>query len=182
MPPLQWIVDNHIGDLARIAGVLISIIGFVATLINVWWSRSAAERAEIAANEARRMIRTFETIADFSATITLMEEIKRLHRANQLEMLPDRYAALRKALIGIRRLSPDLDDRQDRILQSAITTLSTTEDTIEKSIADGSAPNFVRLNRILSRDIDDLHAVLIEVRSRGERAPANAQQVRADRR
>src|SRR3954465_4550308 len=104
MPSLQWIVDNHIGDLASIAGVVISVIGFVATLVNVARSRSAAVRAEQAANAARRMIRSYEGVAELSATVTLMDEIKRLHRAQQLGMLPDRYATLRKALIGIRRL------------------------------------------------------------------------------
>src|SRR5215204_4971105 len=56
-----------------------------------------------------------------------MDEIKRLHRASQLEMLPDRYAALRKALIGILRLSPSLDDEQDKVLHFSFTNLATTE-------------------------------------------------------
>jgi hypothetical protein len=97
-----------------------------------------------------------------------MEEIKRLHRAGQLEMLPDRYAALRKALIGIRRLSPSLDDDQDKVLQGAITTLSTTEHVIERAIATGPAPDFVKLNRLFSREIDGLHAVLIDIKGAGE--------------
>ncbi|MGE5270662.1 MAG: hypothetical protein ACM3JG_13425 [Thiohalocapsa sp.] len=150
MPSFEWISKNHIGDLASIAGLVVSIIGFVATLVNVWRTRSAALRAEQAANEARRMIRGYETVADFSATIALMDEIKRLHRTGQLEMLPDRYAALRKALIGIRRLSPSLDDEQDKVLQGAITTLSTTEHAIERAIASASSPDFVRLNRLFS--------------------------------
>jgi hypothetical protein len=139
------------------------------TLWNVWRSRSAAERAEIAANDARRMIRSYETVAEFSSTITLMEEIKRLHRSRQLEMLPDRYAALRKALIGVRRLAPSIRDSQDVILQTAITTLATIENTIEKSIHGGSHPDYVRLNRLLSRDIDALHEVLIDIKAVGER-------------
>lgn len=115
------------------------------------------------------MIRGYETVADFSATIALMDEIKRLHRAGQLDMLPDRYAALRKALIGIRKLSPSLDDEQDKVLQGAITTLSTTENAIEKAIASRSSPDFVRLNRLFSREIDDLHAVLVDLRTAGEK-------------
>ena len=96
MSIIQWITENHVGDLASIAGIFITIIGFCVTLWNVWRSRSAAERAEMAANEARRMIRSYETVAEFSSAITLMEEIKRLHRSRQLDMLPDRYSALRK--------------------------------------------------------------------------------------
>lgn len=166
---MQWITENHVGDLASIAGVFITIVGFFVTLWNVWRSRSAAERAEMAANEACRMIRSYETVAEFSSAITLMEEIKRLHRSRQLEMLPDRYAALRKALIGVRRLAPSIGGSQDVILQTAITTLATIEGTIEKSIHGGSDPDYVRLNRLLSRDIDALHEVLIDIKATGER-------------
>jgi hypothetical protein len=169
MPLIQWIAENHVGDLASIAGIFISIVGFFVTLWNVWRSRSAAERAEMAANEARRIIRSYETVAEFSSAITLMEEIKRLHRSRQSEMLPDRDAALRKALISVRRLAPSLQGGQDTTLQAAITTLAAIEGTIEKSIHGGSEPDYVRLNRLLSRDIDALHAVLIDIKAAGER-------------
>ena len=110
-------------------------------------------------------------MAEFSSAITLMEEIKRLHRSKQLEMLPDRYAALRKVLIGVRRLSPAIREPHAVILQTAITTLATIEDTIEKSIHGGSDPDYVRLNRLLSRDIDVLHSVLIDLKASEERFP-----------
>src|SRR6266849_960441 len=106
MPIAEWLTIYHIGDLASIVGVAISVIGFIVTVWNVRRSKSAAERAEAAANEARSLVRGYQTIADFSAAIAIMEEIKRLHRTGQLDMLLDRYAALRKVLIGVRKLSP----------------------------------------------------------------------------
>ncbi len=109
------------------------------------------------------LVRSYETVADFSAAIVIMEEIKRLHRTGQLDMLLDRYAALRKTLIGVRRLSPMTDESKETLIQSAITTLSTIEGVVEKSRADGTLPNFVRLNRVLSNDIDRLHAVLVDM-------------------
>lgn len=48
---------DTIGDLASLAGVAISIVGFVVTVWNVRRSKSAAERAEAAANEARQAMR-----------------------------------------------------------------------------------------------------------------------------
>ncbi|MGA8551588.1 MAG: hypothetical protein WB678_15265 [Stellaceae bacterium] len=171
MPILQWINENHVGDLASLAGVAISVVGFVVTVWNVQRSKSAAERAETAANEARRMIRGYETLSEFSAAIAIMEEVKRLHRTGQIDVLLDRYAALRKALIGVRKLSPSIDENMDTKIQSAVTTLATMEDVVEKSRSEGSLPNFVRLNRLLSRDIDDLHAVLVDMRTAGRRDP-----------
>jgi len=144
-------------------------VGFIATLWNVQRSREAAERAERAANDARLTIRSYETVAEFSSAITLMEEIKRLQRSRQLEMLPERYAALRKALIGVRRLAPSIDDSDDKVMQTAIATLATIEDTVERSLHGGSQPDYARLNRLLSRDIDALHAMLIDMKVARER-------------
>src|SRR5436190_15719755 len=115
----QWLTDYHVGDLASIAGVAISVVGFAVTLWNVSRSKSAAERAEAAANEARLLVRSYETVADFSAAIAIMEEIKRLHRTGQLEMLLDRYAALRKVLIGVRKLSPSVNELMENQIQNA---------------------------------------------------------------
>jgi hypothetical protein len=161
---MQWLTDYHIGDLASVAGVAISIVGFLVTVWNVRRSKSAAERAERAANDARRLIRDYETLSDFSAAIAIMEEIKRLHRIGQIEPLLDRYAALRKVLIEVRKMSPSVNQTMDETIQSAITTLSAMETQVERSRAAGAIPDFVRLNRALSRDIDELHAVFVEMK------------------
>ena len=161
---MQWLIDYHVGDLASIAGVAISIIGFLVTFWNVRRSKSAAERAERAANDARRMIRDYETLSDFSAAIAIMEEIKRLHRIGQIEPLLDRYATLRKVLTEVRKMSPSVNPSMDQIIQSAITTLAAMEDQVERSRVTGAIPDFVRLNRLLSREIDGLHAVFVEMK------------------
>jgi signal transduction histidine kinase len=167
---LEWIAQNHIGDLASLAGVAISIVGFIVTVWNVRRSRSAAERAESAANEARRAMRAYQTLSDFSAAIAIMEEIRRLHRVEQpnLYQLLDRYGALRKALIGVRKLSPTLTGNMQTQLQSAITTLATIEHVVERARAEGNSPDFVDLNRLLSGDIDRLYEVLIEMMDTSE--------------
>jgi hypothetical protein len=168
---LQWLAENHVGDLASLAGVAISIVGFVVTIWNVRRSKSAAERAEAAANEARRLVRGYETVSEFSAAIAIMEEVKRLHRTGQIDMLLERYAALRKVLIGVRKLSPSIDDSMAMKIQNAIATLATMENLVEKSRSEILPPNFVRLNRLLSRDIDDLHSVLVDMQVAGGREP-----------
>lgn len=161
---MQWITDYHVGDLASIAGVAISIIGFLVTVWNVRRSKSAAERAEKAATDARRIIRDYETISGFSAAIAIMEEIKRLHRVGQIDPLLDRYAALRKALTEVRKMSPSVNQTMDQTIQSAITTLMSIETQVERSRATGTPPDFVRLNRALSREIDELHAVFVDMK------------------
>jgi hypothetical protein len=108
-------------------------------------------------------MRSYQTISDFSGAIAIMEEIKRLHRVGRIESLLDRYGALRKALTGVRMLAPSLTQAMDREIQAAITTLATMEDVLEQASSDGSSPDFPELNRLLSRDIDRLQVVLIEM-------------------
>ena len=161
---MQWLTDHHVGDLASIGGVAISIIGFLITVWNVRRSKSAAERAEAAANDARRMIRGFETLSDLSAAIAIMEEIKRLHRVGQIDPLLDRYATLRKTLTDVRKMSPSVNQAMDQTIQSAITTLATMEMVVERARAAHTRPNFVQLNQLLSQEIDELHEVFVDMK------------------
>ncbi len=85
----QWIAENHVGDLASLAGVAISIVGFVVTVWNVRRSESAAERAEAAANEARRAMRIYQTVSDLASAIAIMEEVMRLHRHGEINLILD---------------------------------------------------------------------------------------------
>jgi hypothetical protein len=107
---LTWIRDNQIGDLAGITGIFISIIGFIATLVGVTKSKSAARSAEEAAKRTRESVRSLDAILDFSATISALEEIKRLQRQNAWTLLPERYAAARKLLILFRESGVILSD------------------------------------------------------------------------
>lgn len=163
MPILKWITENHVGDLASLAGVAISIVGFVLTVWNVRRSKSAAERAEAAANEARRAIRGYQTVSDLSSAIAIMEEIRRLHRRGEIDLILDRYGSLRKALVAVRKLAPDLDEPTDTEIQAAITTLASMEEVLERASVEGSSADFPALNRLLSGHIDRLQAVLLEV-------------------
>jgi hypothetical protein len=163
MDVVKWIVDNYIGDLASIVGIVITIIGFIITVTNVRRSKSAAERAEKAATAARLMMRGYEALSEFATAIAIMDEIKRLHRMKRVDILPDRYAALRKGLITVRRLIPSIERGLDIRIQSALAALTGMENHVEKSIFEETSPNFSRLNLMLSREIDDLQAALVDM-------------------
>jgi hypothetical protein len=120
---LKWIGDNRVGDLASIAGVAISIIGFVITVIGVCRSKDAAEQAKVAAEAARDSVRLLDTLVDFSAAISILEEIKRAHRHGHWPVLPDRYAAIRKILIVLRSSTRDLSDKHQAVIQNAFANL-----------------------------------------------------------
>jgi len=77
---LEQISQRHLGDAASIIGLLIALIGFSFTLFGVWRSKKAAEMAQEEVRSVKQAIARSSTIADFSAAVTTMNEIKRLHR------------------------------------------------------------------------------------------------------
>jgi hypothetical protein len=161
---LGFVAANKVGDLASIAGVLISVIGFGFTVVGVFQSRNAAERAETAARAARDTIRLFDMVVDFTEAISNLEDIKRAHRSGQWAMLPDRYAAIRKLLITLRTSNPSLTEDQNVVIQEALANLRLHETHIEKGLAAGASPNAVKLNAAVSRDIDQLVQLLTELK------------------
>jgi len=168
---IKYVVDHHWGDVASVLEVIIAVIGFIVTIVSVTRSKKAAQRAEQAVLKIRDEMLKVDTIAEFSAAIASMDEIKRLHRENAWSVLPDRYSALKKVLISIRSVNPDMPDHHKTVFQNAIQHFSNFENQIETVIATNSnPPNVPKLNQIISRQIDRLIEVLVEMKNnfRGE--------------
>jgi hypothetical protein len=89
-------IERHWGDIA-------SVLGFALTIWFAWQAKTAAEQARQAANEVRDQISRFDTIAEVSAAITIIEEIMRLQRTQAWEIVwdivLDRHAILRGHLV-----------------------------------------------------------------------------------
>jgi hypothetical protein len=89
-------LKKHWGDLA-------SVLGFALTIWFAWSAKTAAEQAREAANEVRDQISRFDTMAELSAAITIVEEIIRLQRTQAWEIVwdivLDRHAMLRAHLV-----------------------------------------------------------------------------------
>ena len=167
---LTWIRNNQIGDLAGIAGIFISIIGFCATLYGVAKSKSAAESAEEAAKKTRESVRSLDAILDFSATISALEEIKRLQRQSAWAVLPERYAAARKLLILFRESGFALSVAEKAGIQDAIVNFKDLETKIERLQDTPERLNSARLNPIISEQIDNLVVVLSKLKNSKERS------------
>lgn len=71
---------------------------------------------------------------------------------------------VRKVLISLRTSNPGLTERQNTVIQEALSNLRLYETNVERGLSSGGAPNAAKLNASLSRDIDDLVAVLGEIK------------------
>lgn len=162
---LKFIADYRLGDIASLLGLLVSVIGFIITILGVYRSKRAAEAAAESAKNVREEISRLDTMLDFSAAITIMEEIKRLHRTGAWQLLPDRYSTLRQKLILIRGVNTNLAEVHLAALQNAIQQFSDMERRIERALqSETNPPKVAKLNEIVSIQIDKLSEVLTAIR------------------
>lgn len=156
---IKFVVDNHIGDISSFLGVLIVIVGFWITIKNV-------SRAKQISQKVREDIAKVNTIEEFSAALMTMNEIKTLNREGNYSILPDKCSALRKSLISIRKTTPNLSEIHKESLQSAILHFADIEKKIERYLANNAMPIDVpRINQLISKQVDNLNEMLIEIKS-----------------
>jgi len=142
-------------------GDLVSGIGLVITLVTFYIIRRNVLKAKNISTQVRKDISIHSSVIDFSSALSTMEDIKIFHRKNAWEILPAKYSSLRSILITVRESNPDMSSENKNIIQSAISTLSNTENIIEQTIQSNIPPTDIpRLNRTISTHIDRLRPIL----------------------
>jgi cell division protein FtsX len=161
------IVDNHLGDIASVIGIIISLVGFFITIWNVIQTRKAAQKAEEIGRKVREDISKIETIEEFSKAIATIDEIKRLNRDGAWSILPERYSSLRKSLISIKNSNPNMPENDKVILSNALRHTSNIEDQIEQFIVNKSLQiDIPKFNKIISQQGDRLTEILVSLKSK----------------
>jgi hypothetical protein len=140
--------------------IVIALIGFGITIFSV-------NKARKLSAQIRDDLKRVNSISDFSSAISCMVEIKTLHRSGSWTVLPDKYSSLRKQLIIIRATNPDIVEESKKIIQSTVSALSSLENTIETANCQHTSPsNISQLNKIISKQMDKLHPILIEMQNK----------------
>lgn len=150
-------------------GNFLTIIGFIVTILTLLRTKAAAVAARQAAELTKLQVSRIDTLGEFASAIAIMDEIKRLHRAQAWELVPDRYSMLRRMLTSIQTLNPDLTDEQRTILGGAILQFRTMENQVEKARAANEFEdlNLARFNRIVTQQLDELDKVMLSIRQAG---------------
>jgi hypothetical protein len=162
--PMDFI-KKHWGDLA-------SVLGFALTIWFAWRATTAAEQARDAANEVRDQISRFDTIAELSAAITIIEEIMRLQRTQAWEIVwdivLDRYAALQSHLSRSRE-GTGLTETHRTAIQTAIARFRIMVEGIEKARTEQEQAQLVTavLNRKASEQAGVLESIRMAIKKVG---------------
>lgn len=155
-------------DWLNVASFALTIIGFGITFETLRRTKNAAEKSREASEAVVRRLLQFDAVVEISKAISILEEVKRLHRIDQVyiwHILLDRYSSLRNSLVQIHASGNPLDDDQKSALQEAIVQLRTVEGKIERSVSAGQTPeNSASLNRVVSAQIDNLSTILVNLR------------------
>ena len=159
---------SNAADAASLVGLLVALVGFGFTIWGVFRARRAAEGAEVAARAARTNLLKLDAIGTISSVITALEDMKRLHRDGQWEVLPEKYGSARRALIEVRSSELALNEDQETNLQGTISQLAKLEQRVEMYLPDEASPlSSPQLNKIVARESDKLARVLTQLKNTG---------------
>jgi hypothetical protein len=103
-----------------IFGAILSIVGFTIVIIDTRKSKTEIKKA-------RKEIFTNNASNDLSNVISSLDEIKRSHRSTHNVFLLELYSDLRKSIISIKNLYPNLSRGHQTILQRALQFCSDME-------------------------------------------------------
>lgn len=158
----RWLTDyvvQNLGDVASIAGLAITIVGFLVTISKV---NKSKELARISVDQVKKVI----AVGDITEAIRAAEEIKRLQREREWRVLPDRYSLLRKLLIDIRS-NNELDDDDKKMIQSTLALLTSLERQVDQFLETDNSEEIrvSKMNHTLTRKADDLQELLNRIRN-----------------
>lgn len=163
------------GNLASVAGLVVSLIGFWYTVRIAKQAKTAAERAEETARKTHQDLLRKKTIADFSEAISFMEELVRLHIGEKWEILNYRYPSIIKILISIKVSSEQINEKTILEIQDTITILRNNENQINEIIYEKNVDTRTRMierlnipymNYVLTKKIGILSEILAKINSR----------------
>lgn len=164
----EWVVKSWAelrwGDLASVAGLLVSLVGFFFTLRGVWRARSAAEAARDAARQTQEAIVRSDMIADVSAVIAMMNEVKRFHRDGNWPGSLERCSEIRQKIISIRGTGFNLTEEHKKFLTGAGQQFKDIETQVETAAAKKRNLKYADLNEIVSEQVDRLNEILVTLK------------------
>ncbi|NYZ61801.1 hypothetical protein [Luteimonas deserti] len=155
-------------EIVSLVSATLTLAGLVLAIVEARRARVASISAENAAKAARDASLRSAAVLDLSATIKALSEIKSLHRAAALEVLPARYEALRHSLTAMRQVRLFSETDVQKSMQSLITRLAGIERIIDQGVTVEDFKSQVpRINAQITRAMDDMQAVMVVVAHQG---------------
>ena len=160
------------GDWSSLAGLLVGVAGFVVTICLLIKSKSAAEAARTAADQALAAVNRNRALVELTSAINIGREIRTLQLAKDWRIVLDRYGTFKGLLIRIKSGVENLSSRNKRSLQNCIYQAATLESTLTENVVNDTIINIdaVKMDRILGNVLEELESVAVPMTTQlGER-------------
>jgi hypothetical protein len=153
---------DHWGDLA-------SILGLALTLWVAWRAKTAAEQARDATRQVTARISNLDMLAEISAAVATLDEIKRLQRRSDWDLALDRYAVVRRHLVRVKQMNHGLTALQLTELTAAIGKFRIIETKVERAKVNSAQDTIdpATVNRTISNLADILERLMIAIKQTG---------------
>jgi hypothetical protein len=146
----------QLGDGASILGLAITLLGFYFAFGRI--------------RQLKEQLSAMNAVQDLNASIRTLEDTRKLIWIEKAwPVLPDRCTSVKRDLIAIRGRTANLTNRQNSAIQAAIQQLSTMEFEIVKVIAGDEEADLVRMNEVISKQLDRLATLVVELQREIER-------------
>jgi hypothetical protein len=155
-------LKDHWGDLA-------SVLGLAITIWLTWRAKKAAEQARDAAQQVKARISNLDMLADISAAVATLDEIKRLQRLAAWDVALDRYTVVRKHLVRVEQMKQGLTELQLQDIGKAIRQFRIIEAKVEREKANPAQEPIdpAKLNGIVADQGDILEKLMIAIKQAG---------------
>ncbi len=156
----KYLADHNVGEWVSLVALLLTFVGFGITIYNV-------VKAKQIAIKLRKDLSWTDAVGNISKSLTMIAEIKRLHRMQAWDLLTERYAELRTLLIKLKSNAIEISDDQKVILQRLIGHLRKMEDDLERAGDQADSQiDIAKSNKTLSRQADNLTELLGEIKAK----------------
>jgi hypothetical protein len=154
-------------DMVSVLGLIISILGFAYTVVQVKRSRTSADQARDAVARMQKAIVHIDTVKELAEVLANLGEIKRHIRIEKLTFSPELCSSAYGKLRKLQTASDDLSDEQRDVLAGVIAKLIDLERRMNVVVlGSGKLTNEANLLTMLSEEEGRLNGLLTRIQRR----------------
>ena len=168
---LEFISLPYVGNIISIAGIAITICGFIVTILAAIKAKNAANAAKEASEMTKLSILGVNNIIECTTAVASLEEAHRLVRLKAFELVPDRLMQAKKSVVLVKNSEKNLQTEEHIELQAILGQITVCEKISSEIDERGEAGRKVmNLKDTISELIPRIMAILAKLEiNRGTR-------------
>ena len=139
------IIDHGINDRSVVLGLGMSLMGFGITIWQIRQTKTVAQAAKMAAEEAKNELIKKVAITDLSKAVREITHVKRYFKNNTWEKMADSCEYVVGIITSVKMENQSLEPKEIELLRKAGNIFSTLETELNEAISQERTPDIARL-------------------------------------